>query len=191
MPKILTEDQIAAALSNANAIIGVSEELENLAHEKSRLTGTSTTIANGVDVQRREPYRVDDLDREPNVLKPVGRPQALRQHMRHAYNRQVSARTQDPRFAEALRDSLAAQLPSVEIGWNKPYSAMSGVTYTMEHHGDERGLPTAMIEIRNNEILIPEGIELWAQRLAKALAAARQAIQSPMHHEAAGAPNHR
>lgn len=98
---------------------------------------------------------------------------------------------QDPRFAEALRDSLAAQLPSVEIGWNKPYSAMSGVTYTMEHHGDERGLPTAMIEIRNNEILVPEGVELWAQRLAKALAAARQAIQSPMHHEAAGAPNHR
>ena len=85
---------------------------------------------------------------------------------------------QDPAFAEALRDALLAETPMLNIGWNQPYSAMAGVTYTLEHHGDARGLPSAMIEIRNDEILTPEGIDLWAGRLARAFGAARDAMRA-------------
>ena len=84
----------------------------------------------------------------------------------------------DQRFTRALRDALAASEPSLNIGWNEPYSAMSGVTYTLEHHGDGRGLPATMIEIRNDEILEPEGVARWARRLARALPEARAAFGS-------------
>ena len=52
--------------------------------------------------------------------------------------------------------------PDLNIGWNEPYSAMNGVTYTLEHHGDGRGLDATMIEIRHDEILEPAGVALWA-----------------------------
>jgi predicted N-formylglutamate amidohydrolase len=81
----------------------------------------------------------------------------------------------DTGFTSALRDALAANGPWLDIGWNEPYSARNGVTYTLEHHGDGRGLKATMIEIRHDEILTPAGVTLWADRLARALAAARQA----------------
>ena len=82
----------------------------------------------------------------------------------------------DTRLTEGLRDALVSDAPGLNVGWNQPYSAQSGVTYTLEHHGDERGLDCTMIEIRNDEILTPEGIALWSDRLARCLAAAEQAI---------------
>jgi predicted N-formylglutamate amidohydrolase len=82
----------------------------------------------------------------------------------------------DPTFTAAVRDALAADEPSLNIGWNEPYSALNGVTYTLEHHGDRRGLPDAMIEIRHDEILEPRGVGLWAARLAKCLTAARETL---------------
>jgi predicted N-formylglutamate amidohydrolase len=84
----------------------------------------------------------------------------------------------DPTFTAALRDALEADEPALNIGWNEPYSALNGVTYTLEHHGDGRGLPATMIEIRHNEILEPYGVSLWASRLARCLSAARGSQQS-------------
>lgn len=78
----------------------------------------------------------------------------------------------DTGFTSALRDALVVDDPTLDIGWNQPYSALNGVTYTLEHHGDGRGLDATMIEIRHNEILEPEGARLWAARLARCLTAA-------------------
>jgi predicted N-formylglutamate amidohydrolase len=78
----------------------------------------------------------------------------------------------DQGFTAALRDALAAEDDGLAIGWNQPYSALNGVTYTLEHHGDERGLEATMIEIRHDEILEPAGIGAWAARLARCLDAA-------------------
>jgi predicted N-formylglutamate amidohydrolase len=50
---------------------------------------------------------------------------------------------------------------------------LNGVTYTLEHHGDGRGLDATMIEIRHDEILEHAGVSLWAGRLARCLEAAR------------------
>ena len=81
----------------------------------------------------------------------------------------------DDRYTAALRDALAADAPELNIGWNEPYSALNGVTYTLEHHGDGRGLDATMIEIRHDEILEPAGVALWSARLAQCLVTARGA----------------
>ena len=92
----------------------------------------------------------------------------------------------DERYTAALREALAADTPGLNIGWNEPYSALNGVTYTLEHHGDGRGLDATMIEIRHDEILEPSGVARWAERLARCLTAARVALGgTPSHNGAA------
>lgn len=87
-------------------------------------------------------------------------------------------------FTHALFDALKQDDPMLNVGWNEPYSARNGVTYTLEHHGDGRGLPATMIEIRHDEILEPDGVASWASRLARTLQGARQAVA---HSGVAGA----
>jgi predicted N-formylglutamate amidohydrolase len=88
----------------------------------------------------------------------------------------------DQRYTAALDAALKADAPELNVGWNEPYSALNGVTYTLEHHGDGRGLDATMIEIRHDEILEPNGVDLWASRLARCLEAARVALQGmPVH----------
>jgi predicted N-formylglutamate amidohydrolase len=70
-------------------------------------------------------------------------------------------------------DALKAQAPEMQVGWNEPYAAKDGVTFTLERHGDARGLAATMIEIRNTEILEPAGVGAWAERLARCLEIAR------------------
>jgi predicted N-formylglutamate amidohydrolase len=82
----------------------------------------------------------------------------------------------DETFTRALRAALEADDPTLNVGWNEPYSARNGVTYTLEHHGDGRRLPATMIEIRHDEILEPSGVALWASRLARCLERARGAL---------------
>lgn len=56
------------------------------------------------------------------------------------------------------------------VAANKPYSPADGVYFTLEEHARSRGLPCAMIEIRNDEIGDAAGQAAWAARLASALA---------------------
>ncbi|KKB13084.1 hypothetical protein VE25_03810 [Devosia geojensis] len=82
----------------------------------------------------------------------------------------------DSRLTVALGAALLAESPSLNIGWNEPYAALNGVTLTLEKHGDARGLPATMIEIRNDELLEAEGVALWAGRIERGLEAARLAL---------------
>ena len=88
----------------------------------------------------------------------------------------------DERYTRALQAALAADEPGMNIGWNEPYSALNGVTHTLEHHGDGRGLDATMVEIRHDEILEPNGVALWASRLARCLTAARDALRAEPAH---------
>jgi len=81
----------------------------------------------------------------------------------------------DQAFTRALQLALADDSPDINIGWNEPYAALNGVTLTLEKHGDRRGIPATMIEIRNDEIATPQGVARWAERLARCLETARQA----------------
>jgi predicted N-formylglutamate amidohydrolase len=77
----------------------------------------------------------------------------------------------DRRLAAPLIDALSAM--SVVVGVNEPYSPADRVYYTLERHARPRGLPCAMIEIRNDEIESIEQQKEWAGRLAGIFAAMR------------------
>lgn len=80
----------------------------------------------------------------------------------------------DDGFTAALRDALLEDEPGLNVGWNEPYSSANGVTYTLDHHGNDRGLEATMIEIRHDEILEAAGVGLWAGRLGRCLERARR-----------------
>lgn len=89
----------------------------------------------------------------------------------------------DRRMADALLDALRAD-PTLRvadaadddaIGDNQPYAPTDGVYHTLERHAEARGLPCAMLEIRNDLIRDGPGQEAWADRLAPLLRRALQA----------------
>ncbi|MEW9834041.1 N-formylglutamate amidohydrolase [Mesorhizobium sp. ZMM04-4] len=71
----------------------------------------------------------------------------------------------DERVSAPLIEALKAA-GSFTVGDNQPYSPDDRVYFTLERHARTRGLPCAMIEIRNDEIADPEGQRLWAGRLS-------------------------
>ena len=75
----------------------------------------------------------------------------------------------DVRLAAPLIAALQ-RLGGVTVGVNEPYSPADRVYYTLERHARSRGLPCAMIEIRNDEIADERGQSLWGGRLGEILA---------------------
>jgi predicted N-formylglutamate amidohydrolase len=70
----------------------------------------------------------------------------------------------DPRIACALLRELAT-IPDITVGDNVPYSGqLKGDT--LYQHGTLRGLAHALIEVRQDLILGPEGQAEWGERLA-------------------------
>lgn len=70
----------------------------------------------------------------------------------------------DPRLACTLLRELAA-IPGITVGDNVPYSGqLKGDT--LYQHGTLRGLAHALIEVRQDLILGPEGQAEWGERLA-------------------------
>ena len=81
----------------------------------------------------------------------------------------------DARMAEA---ALAAErnCGMYRAALNEPYDATDGVTYTLRRHGEARGLPALMIEIRNDLVDTPEKARAMARHLEPALGAALAAV---------------
>lgn len=81
----------------------------------------------------------------------------------------------DTRLADGLID-LAVAAGGLAVRRNEPYGPADGVTHTLKRHGLARGLPNAMIEIRN-DLLADDGLAggaagRMADRLAALLTAA-------------------
>jgi len=75
-------------------------------------------------------------------------------------------------FGRALAAAIATD-PALVVGENEPYRIEPGVhDYTVPVHGDARGIEAALIEVRQDLLGDPAGIEEWALRLASALGAA-------------------
>lgn len=74
----------------------------------------------------------------------------------------------DASLAEPALAALKAEA-GLTVGDNEPYSPADGVYYTLKRHGQDRGLKSLMIEIRNNEVASPEAEQKWAERLAPIL----------------------
>ena len=73
----------------------------------------------------------------------------------------------DPRLALPLLEGLRT-IPGIVVGDNAPYTGqLKGDT--LYRHGTRRGLAHALIEVRQDLILGPEGQAEWATRLAEVL----------------------
>ena len=77
---------------------------------------------------------------------------------------------EDARLAAPLIAGLKAH-PELTVGVNEPYSPADSVYFTLERHARPRGLPCAMIEIRNDEIADEAGQARWAKLLVETLRA--------------------
>ncbi|MXN64706.1 N-formylglutamate amidohydrolase [Stappia sp. GBMRC 2046] len=84
---------------------------------------------------------------------------------------------QDRRLAERLISALKSD-SSLTVGDNEPYAPSDGVYYTLDRHGQARGLASVMLEIRNDEVADAAGEEAWAHRLAALLAEAGRAVSA-------------
>lgn len=73
---------------------------------------------------------------------------------------------QDPRLARLLTEALLAQ--NLVVGDNEPYDGAL-IGDSMYEHSTRRGLPGALIEIRQDLIETQEQCEAWARLLARIL----------------------
>jgi predicted N-formylglutamate amidohydrolase len=74
----------------------------------------------------------------------------------------------DPRLPVPLMARLA-ELPDLCVGDNEPYSGRDEHGYSVVFHGEARGLPHALIEIRQDLISDAAGAALWAGKLLQIL----------------------
>lgn len=73
----------------------------------------------------------------------------------------------DGRFAALIRGALVRS-GDLTVGDNEPYPIEEAFDYTVPVHGEGRGLPSVMIEIRQDEIRSAAAAAHWAARLADA-----------------------
>jgi predicted N-formylglutamate amidohydrolase len=74
----------------------------------------------------------------------------------------------DPALARQLLALLRTE-PELVVGDNEPYFVSDTTDYTIPAHGERRGVPHALIEIRQDLIAEESGQRDWARRLARLL----------------------
>jgi len=82
----------------------------------------------------------------------------------------------DARLADAMLESLASE-PGLDTRRNEPYGPQDGVTHTLVKNALSRGIANVMIEVRNDLILRSADQAAMAERLARHVAAARDALE--------------
>jgi predicted N-formylglutamate amidohydrolase len=88
----------------------------------------------------------------------------------------VGVISQDERtLADAMLAALRCE-PGLVVGDNEPYGPQDGVFHSVGRHGQSRGLPCAMIEVRNDLLADEPAQRQWAERLQRAL---QPALSSP------------
>ena len=75
----------------------------------------------------------------------------------------------DARIPVPLMENLAAT-GEVIVGDNLPYSGRHPADYTVARHAERAGLPHVCIEVRQDLIQSPQGVERWSEILGRCLA---------------------
>jgi len=156
--------------------------------ENTEIPGNLKLTENAAQIRRREifePYHEairGELDqRERAGLKsvlvsvhsftPVFKGVARRWHIGVLFNRYRG-------YADQLIGLLAEQR-DLSVAENRPYSVSDDTDYTIPVHGERRGIPHVMLEIRNDLIADRSGQLEWAERLADLLPRAHAALRQP------------
>lgn len=74
----------------------------------------------------------------------------------------------DPRLGRLLRRELGRD-PNLVVVENEPYAVSDHTDYTIPVHGEQRGIPHVMIEIRNDLIADDTRQSTWTERLGELL----------------------
>lgn len=82
----------------------------------------------------------------------------------------------DRSFAECFMAAFATANPGISIAHNEPYVVDDLSDYTIPVHGEARGIPHLLLEIRNDQIAQPDGQLRWAELVSDALAGAAATI---------------
>ncbi|WP_181706518.1 N-formylglutamate amidohydrolase [Chthonobacter rhizosphaerae] len=77
-------------------------------------------------------------------------------------------------FAHHVLDELAAE--GLTVAPNEPYTVDRETDYAIPVYGTDLGLPAILVEVRNDLIADPAGVEAWADRLALALERTRPKV---------------
>ncbi|GAB6042842.1 N-formylglutamate amidohydrolase [Endothiovibrio diazotrophicus] len=85
----------------------------------------------------------------------------------------------DHRLAELLLAALARD-SEIVVGDNDPYRIEPRIDYSLPLHGEGRGLPHAMIEIRQDSVRTTAGAARWAARLEEAYRRIEAAFLPPL-----------
>jgi predicted N-formylglutamate amidohydrolase len=81
----------------------------------------------------------------------------------------------DPRLARSLL-ALLKEEPGLIVGDNEPYSVTDATDYTIPVHGERRGLPHALIELRQDLIAEESAQRRWADLLTRLLPQAYESL---------------
>ena len=79
-------------------------------------------------------------------------------------------------FSEAIQ-SIEATNGRYKSALNEPYDATDGVTYSLRKHGEDHGLDSTMIEIRNDLIDTKEKAIAMANHLSRSILQAHEGLQ--------------
>ena len=79
-----------------------------------------------------------------------------------------------PQFRRALHGRLRRRQPGISVAHNEPYVVDDLSDYTIPVHGEARGIPHLLLEIRNDQIAEPDGQRSWAELVSDALAGRRR-----------------
>jgi predicted N-formylglutamate amidohydrolase len=74
----------------------------------------------------------------------------------------------DAASARRLMAGLRA-VDGLVVGDNEPYSGKHPSDYTIDHHAEQAGLPHVCIEVRQDTLESPAGVERWVRLLARLL----------------------
>ncbi|HJP39750.1 MAG: N-formylglutamate amidohydrolase [Gammaproteobacteria bacterium] len=74
----------------------------------------------------------------------------------------------DPRIPLPLLSALR-KLDGIIVGDNEPYSGKHQHDFTVDHHAEAEGLAHVSVEIRQDLIETPQGVQYWGDLLATAL----------------------
>lgn len=87
----------------------------------------------------------------------------------------------DRRLADRFLGAFRERNPDVPAAANQPYIVDDTSDYTIPVHGEARGIPHLLLEIRNDLIANRSGQARWATLIAEALAAAIKEEEHAVH----------
>ena len=92
----------------------------------------------------------------------------------------------DPRIPVPLMADLAAR--GIVVGDNEPYSGRAPADFTIDHHAEANGLAHVSIEVRQDLIDHPEGVDRWSRILGEILGSILKSEDLYRRWDGAGSP---